>query len=85
MEILAGESELGVAQNVEKMQSVSSAKHLIHTVVCPAAQLRPWPGKVLACDVLGLWVQPIRLLRPWDFPGQSTGVGHHHLLRQNSY
>ena len=47
MEILAGESELGVAQNVEKMQSVSSAKHLIHTVVCPAAELRPWPGKVL--------------------------------------
>ena len=24
--------------------------------------------------------QPTRLLRPWDFPGKSTGVGCHHLL-----
>ena len=47
MEILAGESQLGVAQDVEKMQSVSSAKHLIHRAVCPSAALRPWPGKVL--------------------------------------
>ena len=27
-------------------------------------------------------LQPIRLLRPWDFPGKSTGVGCHCLLRQ---
>ena len=25
--------------------------------------------------------QPTRLLRPWDFPGKSTGVGCHSLLR----
>ena len=25
--------------------------------------------------------QPTRLLRPWDFPGNSTGVGCHCLLR----
>ena len=25
--------------------------------------------------------QPTRLLRPWDFPGKSTGVGCHRLLR----
>ena len=25
--------------------------------------------------------QPIRLLHPWDFPGKSTGVGCHRLLR----
>ena len=24
--------------------------------------------------------QPSRLLRPWDFPGKSTGVGYHCLL-----
>ena len=24
---------------------------------------------------------PTRLLRPWDFPGKSTGVGCHCLLR----
>ena len=27
-------------------------------------------------------LQPTRLLRPWDFPGKSTGVGCHHLLRE---
>ena len=26
-------------------------------------------------------LQPTRLLRPWDFPGKSTGVECHHLLR----
>ena len=26
-------------------------------------------------------LQPTRLLCPWDFPGKSTGVGSHHLLR----
>ena len=25
-------------------------------------------------------LQPTRLLRPWDFPGKSTGVGYHCLL-----
>ena len=29
-------------------------------------------------------LQPIRLLRPWDFPGKSTGVGCHCLFRYNS-
>ena len=27
-------------------------------------------------------LQPTRLLRPWDFPGKSTGVECHRLLRQ---
>ena len=26
-------------------------------------------------------LQPTRLLHPWDFPGKSTGVRCHHLLR----
>ena len=29
-------------------------------------------------------LQPTRLLRPWDFPGKSTGVGCHCLLHHNS-
>ena len=29
-------------------------------------------------------LQPTRLLRPWDFPGKSTGVGCHCLLRSSS-
>ena len=28
-------------------------------------------------------LQPTRLLRPWDFPGKSTGVGCHCLLRKD--
>ena len=28
-------------------------------------------------------VQPTRLLHPWDFPGKSTGVGCHCLLRSS--
>jgi len=30
-------------------------------------------------------LQPTRLLHPWDFPGKSTGVGCHCLLRELSY
>ena len=30
-------------------------------------------------------LQPTRLLRPWDFPGKSTGVGCHCLLRLTRY
>ena len=30
-------------------------------------------------------LQPTRLLRPWDFPGKSTGVGCHCLLRAEGY
>ena len=29
-------------------------------------------------------LQPTRLLRPWDFPGKSTGVGCHCLLSQEA-
>ena len=37
---------------------------------CPVVSDSSWPH--------GL--QPIRLLRPWDLPGKSTGVGCHRLL-----
>ena len=30
-------------------------------------------------------LQPTRLFRPWDFPGKSTGVGCHCLLRQTPH
>ena len=30
-------------------------------------------------------LQPTRLLRPWDFPGDSTGVGCHCLLQMEYY
>ena len=31
------------------------------------------------------WTVPTRLLHPWDFPGKSTGVGCHCLLRDVFY
>ena len=41
--------------------------------------------KVKLLSHVRLWrlhgLQPTRLLRPWDFPGKSTGVGCHCLLR----
>ena len=36
----------------------------------------PTPSDPMDC------MQPTRLLRPWDFPGKSTGVGCHYLLRR---
>ena len=30
------------------------------------------------------WLQPSRLLRPWDFPGKSTGVGWHSFSKESS-
>ena len=50
---------------------------------------------VLACVCMCVWshsvvseslqphgLYPTRLLRPWDFPGQNTGVGCHFLLQR---
>ena len=35
-----------------------------------------------AAAAKSLHSQPTRVLRPWDFPGKSTGVGCHCLLRE---
>ena len=56
------------------IESVMPSSHLIAAVAAAAkrfshVRLRPH----------GL--QPTRLLRPWDFPGTSTGVGCHCLLQ----
>ena len=37
-----------------------------------------------SCLTLSNLLQPNRLLRPWDSPGESTGVGCHCLLQQRS-
>ena len=41
-----------------------------------------WSRSVLSDSQQTHGLQPIRLLRPWDFPGKSTGVGHQCLLCQ---
>ena len=39
-----------------------------------------WSRSVIADPQRPQGLQPTRLLRPWDFPGKSTGVGCHCLL-----
>ena len=41
-----------------------------------------WSRSVLSDPQRSHGLQPSRLLRPWDFPGKSTGVGCHCLLRR---
>ena len=48
----------------------------------PMHESEKWKG---SCSVMSdssrpHGLQPTRLLCPWDFPGKSTGVGHHCLL-----
>ena len=40
-----------------------------------------WSCSVMSDSFRPHGLQPTRLLRPWDFPGKSTGVGCHRLLR----
>jgi hypothetical protein len=40
-----------------------------------------WSQSVVSDSSRPRGLQPTRLLRPWDFPGKSTGVGWHCLLR----
>ena len=40
-----------------------------------------WSRSVVSDSSRPHGLQPTRLLRPWDFPGKSTGVGCHFLLQ----
>ena len=48
----------------------------------PVHESEKWMGSrsVVSDSVRPHGLQPTRLLRPWDFPGKSTGVGCHCLL-----
>ena len=41
-----------------------------------------WSRSVVSDSSRPHGLQPTRLLHPWDFPGKSTGVGCHCLLRR---
>ena len=43
-----------------------------------------WSRSVVSNSSWPHGLQPTRLLRPWDFPGKSTGVGCHRLLCPHS-
>ena len=44
-----------------------------------------WSHSVISDSLRPHGLQPTRLLCPWDFPGKSTGLGCHHLLRSIHY
>ena len=44
-----------------------------------------WSRSVVSDSSRPRGLQPTRLLRPWDFPGKSTGVGCHCLLQGQHY
>ena len=50
----------------------------------PMHESEKWKGSrsVMSDSSRRLGLQPTKLLHPWDFPGKSTGVGCHCLLRQ---
>ena len=41
-----------------------------------------WSGLPFPSPMHESGLQPTRLLRPWDFPGKSTGVGCHYPLQR---
>ena len=63
-----------------------NSSHALLPLLCPQSVLCVC---LHCCPVIGssvpslrpLGLQPPRLLRPWDFPGKSTGVGCHFLLQ----
>ena len=46
----------------------------------PMHESEKWSRSVVSDSSRPHGLQPTRLLRPWDFPGRSTGVGCHWLL-----
>ena len=55
---------------------VETQSRCMFTFISGVAQLCP-----TLCDPMNC--KPTRLLRPWDFPGKNTGMGHHFLLQKS--
>ena len=55
------------------MREGSAGLHLPHAALHRVLAVSP--------SVMSNSLQPTRLLCPWDFPGQNTGVGGHFLLQ----
>ena len=70
-------------QSTEKQRRVNCPRSLSRTRIqvsltsCCCCQVT----SVMSDSVQLHRLQPTRLLRPWDFPGKSTGVGCHCLLQ----
>ena len=67
--------------NTRKRQKTSSmmVKSKSQVTWLPLGLDEKWKGSrsVMSNSSRPHGLQPTRLLRPWDFPGKSTGVGYH--------
>ena len=82
---LRGSSYMGTPYNLPDAKPRDRCGSLLHLLLQLALWiLHKWVS--VSCPVMpdSLWphgLQPIRLLCPWDFPGNDTGVGRHFLLQ----
>ena len=60
---------------------ILQARTLAWVAISSNAWKWKWSHSVTSNSSRPHGLQPTRLLRPWDFPGKSTGVGRHCLLR----
>ena len=69
----------GIQMNGSWLHSLLKGKHI------SLRRKWKWSHSVLCSVVSDFWrphrLQPTRFLRPWDFPGKSTGAGCHFLQR----
>ena len=72
--------------DMELQTGSKSGKEYLKTVYCHPAYLSymqsEWSRSVVSDSSQPHGLQPTRLHCPWDFPGKSTGVGCHCLLRR---
>ena len=46
---------------------------------------RKWSHSVVSDSLWPPWTVASRLLHPWDFPGNNTGLGYHFLLQEEIF
>ena len=84
----------GVAQSRTRLKRLSSSSssrafiytymkaHLVLLRICLHCSSLAFLTSVESDSSQPHGLQPTRVLHPWDFPGKSTGVGCHSLLRK---
>ena len=87
MKLTYGSVEIAYFQHVPTLLSFLKLNTLLKrrtfSIICLAAAVAK---SLQSCPTLcdPMHYQPTRLLHPWDFPGKSTGVGCHCLLRSST-
>ena len=74
----------GVAQSRTRLKRLSSSSSRVETALSYLTYIKiksESEVSVVSDSSRPHGLQPTRLLRPWDFPGMSTGIGCHCLLQ----